>query len=449
MLQLNPSRVHLILENWAKQLGPVFRLALGSRDVLVTGSFEGVHHVLQARPAEFRRLSSVEISFRELGLDGVFSAEGDVWRRQRKLMMPAFSTRQLQTLFPAIVSKTRQLCERWNEAARSERVVEVRTDLLRYTADVSSYAVFGHDIDTLGGCQPGLQRELARIFHTINRRLAAPFPYWRLIRLPSDRAADRSLRRVQSYIVDLIARARTELERDSSEGMRSKTILNAMLAEQQHTDPAKRLSDDLVIGNVLTLFLAGEDTTANTLSWMLHYIAQQREVQHKLREEADTVLGPERVLSRPDDVTKLTYASALAQEVLRVRAAVPVLYFETLKDVELHGIALPKGTWVFTLLRNCSVDQANFSEPQHFSPERWLTGPGDGAAHNPRALLAFGAGPRTCPGKPLALLECALVASMVARNFDVLAVGDADAVEEQLQLTMHPHSVRVRLCARS
>jgi len=448
--QVNPRRLHLELEQWARLHGPFFRVRFGMRDVLVIGDLTSLQRIMSERPDVFRRIATVEPILRELGAPGLFSAEGSAWKRQRRLVMPAFSMKQQRALFPAIARITDRLREHWLSAAARGEAVDVRSDLMRYTVDVTSQVVFGSDLNTLGGREPEMQQHLSRIFHAANSRVNALFPYWRYFKLPQDRAVDRSIAYVQSMIGKLVAETRGRLVQgvDNEE---MPTLLEALVAAQDEDEPASRLSDDDVSGNVLTLLLAGEDTTSNTLSWVLHYLAHEPDVQARVAQEARTVLGDVTLPTAHEQVPQLKVAMAVVHETLRMRAAAPLLFFEPMQDVDFEGIAVPAGTWIFTLPRHCGMLDAHFHDAQSFNPDRWLQ-PGEGdstRAHNPRAALAFGSGPRTCPGRSLALLECAMVTSMVARNFEVVPATAREAVEEVFDFTMYPSGLKVFFKARS
>jgi cytochrome P450 len=445
-LQLDPSRLHLILEDWARRFGPMYRVALGPTQVMVLSDLEQAQPLFAERPDGFRRAAPVEPALRELGADGVFAAEGDAWRRQRKLVMPAFSMKQQRELFPTVASTTELLRAHWQKAATAGSAVDARLDLMRYTVDVTSHVVFGKALGTLSGAQPELQDHLGRIFHTLNLRVNSVVPYWRVFKLPRDRATDRSVAHVQAFIAKLIGEANAELQAGATEEARSRTLLHAMLEAQREGDASERLSDQVVAGNVLTLLLAGEDTTSNTLTWMLHYLAHHPEVQRRLREEAQQVLGADTVVARYEDVSKLKYAVALTMEALRLRSAAPMLFFEPLQPTDVAGVTMPPGSWVIVLTRLIGTQDRHFTDAARFWPERWLAG-SEPPVHNPRALLAFGGGPRTCPGRSLALFECAMVASMIVRNFQVEPVGSPDDVQERLDFTMCPSGVRVRFRA--
>jgi cytochrome P450 len=183
---------------------------------------------------------------------------------------------------------------------------------------------------------------------------------------------------------------------------------------------------------------------------MLYYMAYESGVQAQLQSEADAHCAHDRALVDYEAIAKLRYVSALTQETLRLRSAAPLILVEPTHAVTLGAFHLPAGTKLYLLTRHAALSADNFHDPHAFSPERWLTEtPGTACpVHKPRAMLAFGGGPRTCAGRALALLECAMVASMVARNFSLEVAVPRDSVDEVFEFAMQPRGVRLRFRAR-
>jgi cytochrome P450 len=224
-------------------------------------------------------------------------------------------------------------------------------------------------------------------------------------------------------------------------------MLEAILAAQGAD--GEGFSDREVLGNALTMLLAGEDTTANTISWVMHFLAAYPDVQAKAQAEADRVLGS---AERPADYPSteaLSYIDAVAHEAMRHRPVAPFLAFQPNQDVELGGVAVPAGTILYLLTGKVAHDDANFSDAQAFRPERWLEESGRSRpGHDTQAFMPFGAGARFCPGRHLAMLEIRMVIAMLCRNFAVAPVTDALPVQEVFSFTMRPENLLVTLHPR-
>ena len=205
--QIEIPSLHTQLEAWARRYGPLYRLRLGPRDVLVVSQADLIASMLRDRPDGWRRMRTMADVIREIGGHGVFSAEGDEWRRQRRLVMSAFDPGHLKRFFPALVRVTERFRARLDAAADSGQPVDLQPLLMRYTVDVTAGLAFGADINTLE--QPGdaVQQHLDKVFPMLMRRINLPFPYWRYVRLPSDRAFERHLAEVHRAVRGFIGQA--------------------------------------------------------------------------------------------------------------------------------------------------------------------------------------------------------------------------------------------------
>ena len=444
-LEVRPETIHLTLEDWARRYGTVFRFNLGPNSTLVISNPEAIRKVLVDRPTTFRRIRSIETVMGGMGILGVFGAEGETWRRQRKLLNPGFQTGHLETFYPSLAMVTQRLADVLGGAAQDSSAVDVLSVLMRYTVDVTSIVGFGKDLDTLRRGPDALQRHIERIFPALQQRVIAPFPYWKL--LPSARKVEQALVATRTVLQEIIETARRTLELEPERAEKPRTLLDAMLAAQDDEGGAK-LTDAEVFSNVMTLLLAGEDTTANTIAWMLHYLALLPAVQARAREEVDAVQGTEAVPTMAH-LKRLHYVAGIAQEALRLRSPVPLMFLEANEDTVVEGVAVPKGSGLMALTRLPCLDNANFGDAKSFRPERWVPEPpADTLPHSPRMLLPFGAGARVCPGRSLALIECALVTGMVLRHFEVEAVDPNAEVQEVNAFTVQPVGIRLRFRRR-
>lgn len=443
--QLDKTRFHLALEEWAARYGPVFRFRLGPNAIVAIARPEWIEAVLRDRPDTFRRAPNVEPIFRELGVDGVFAAEGAAWRPQRRLAMQALSHRHLRGFYPTLADVAARLRRRWEAKADAGATLDLVDEMKRFTVDVTTLLVLGRDVDTIGRDDDAIQRRLGQVFPAFNRRLFAVLPTWRWVRLPADRRVDRALAELRVWLRALVAEARARLAADPSRAERPESFLESMLAARD--GEGRPFSDDAVLANALTMLLAGEDTTAYTLAWAVHHLCDAPDAAARLRTEADAVLPDGRPPADLDAVDGLAYAGAVAHETMRLRPVAPLQMLAATRDVVVGDVAVPAGTWLALLTRPPAVDARHFADPAAFRPERWLDGGAPGA-HDAAAAMPFGSGPRICPGRSLALLEMRLVLALLAASFDVERVGDAAAVRERFAFTMHPVGLRVRLRRR-
>jgi cytochrome P450/nitrite reductase/ring-hydroxylating ferredoxin subunit len=445
-LQLDLSQLHKILEQWSDTFGPIYKFNIGNKPHVVIAEPELISKILRDRPETYRRLGTIEPVLRELGVNGVFSAEGDDWRRQRRMVMYALDTKHLRRFFPTLRKVTQRLYRRWERSANDQLPVEAQKDLMRYTVDVTTNLAFGYDMNTLENEGDVIQEHLEKIFPMINRRIFAAFPYWRHFKLGADRSLNKSLAEIRKTVGEFIADSRTKLAQDPDLAQHPTNLLEAMLASAD--EDGTSFSEDEVFGNVFTMLLAGEDTTANTIAWMMYYLTEYPEVRRRLQEEVDAVLGGADMLPDIQAARKLVYLQAVVNETMRLRPVAPILAHDTNTDLDLAGVHLPKGTSLMLLTRPGVLQSQQFPEPTEFRPDRWLPSGPSRSIHHHRAFIPFGSGPRLCPGRSLALLEIKMAMAMLCRNFNVSSADLTGQVEEEFAFTMMPANLYVTLNVR-
>jgi cytochrome P450 len=445
LMELDPKRLHTQLEAWERTLGPTYTFRLGPKRILVTSDVDISLAVLKNRPGGFRRLSTIESAFREMEANGVLSIEGAAWRPQRDLVMRALTPHQLENFFPALRLVSDRLRRRWQRTIEQGTNSDIVQDLTRFTVDVTTALVFGADMNTLETGEDAIQNHLGVIFPMLAYRVNALFPYWRYFKLPQDYRLERSLRAVRTFAEQMIENARDKMRRSPDSAPAN--LLEAMLAARD--EPQSGFSDDDVYANVLTMLLAGEDTTAHSLAWAMYILAGKPELQSDLHRAAVDVFGETHLPANFEDAARLDLFEGVAFEAMRLRTVTPVVSLEANEDTDLAGIGIPKGTPVFLLTRPATLDENNYRDPTAFDPERWAGRREMREGHNSKAFMHFGAGPRFCPGRYLAMLEMKMVLAMLARNFSVSFAEDPELTKEVFAFTMMPSRLRLRFAARA
>lgn len=439
-------RTHLTLERWAHELGTPYRFSMGpGYRGMVIDDPELVQQLSRQRPDAFTRGGRMQPVMAELGFNGVFSAEGEAWRVQRKLVMGSLNATHLKGWLPALAAITGELARRWVRAATAGRVLEMTDELKRYTVDVTSTLAFGRDPRTLdhegSGAGDHVQQHLELIFPAVMRRVMTPFSYWHWFKLPADRRLDRAVAEVHRHAHACIAQARAVLA--SADPAAPRHALEAMLLNQAESG----LSDADIVANVVTLLLGGEDTTAHALCWTMFYLARQPALQDRMATLAQAILGPADAPADSTGLAALERFEHLALEAIRLRPVVPFNVFEPVADSVVGGVALKARTKIFTLARPAMIDPDRFAEAQHYRPERWAADAAPSEMDS-RAYLPFGAGARVCPGRALATAEMRLVLAMLLKRFRIELACDPDSIEEVNALTMLPSRMPVRLVPR-
>lgn len=447
MLQIEMGQMHRKLEKWVDIYGDSYQFAIGPRKFLVCANPDDISSVLKDRPIGFSRTSRLELIGRELGIEGVFSANGDVWRRQRPLVMAAFNPTHVRAYFPSLRVVTNRFLKRWKNYADGAQSFDLEPELMRYTVDVTAGLAFGSDINTIESEDVTIQKHMEGIFRMLQKRLFAPFPYWHWIKFAEDRKLDKDIKFVHKAVHAFIHAAKERVERDPALREQPGNMLEAMIVARGEDNTA--LTETELTGNVITMLLAGEDTTAHTLAWLMHMLYHHPVVIERVRAEVDQVLGSESIPVCHEQLSQLDYIGTCINEAMRLRPVAPLIVVEASRDGVVAGTAIRKGTVIMLLTRVGSMDNVNFADAPMFNPDRWTAT--STAANQRKVSIPFGAGPRMCPGRYLALEEMKMVISTLIKNFDIVEVvtPDGKEVQEQLAFTLSPVGLRVKLKPRA
>ena len=446
LVQMRPARIHLDMERWSQRYGTLFRVMFGRRPVLVLADHDTINAVLRNRPDGFERPSITRIISEELGgLPGVFLAEGATWRNQRRMVMAGFAPHAIKAYFPSLVKVALRMQTRWRDAAASGRPIDLLDDLKRYTVDIIAGLAFGTEVNTIDGGEDVIQRHLDIIMLGVARRSIAVFPRWRYFKLPSDRRLEHSVQVLREEIQSLIAAARQRMDADPSRRAHPPNLLEAMIAAAD--EGGSGVDDVAVAGNVSTMLLAGEDTTSNSLAWLLYLLHRHPAALQHVRDEV-RALAPDTAGFTIEQMDSLDYLDACVHEAMRLHPVAPFLPLEALKETTVGDVLLPKGGLVWCIMRHDSVDPSKVPQAQDFDPERWLR-PDENTVVK-RLAQPFGAGLRTCPGRYLALLEIKIAAAMLLSSFELEAVDTPDGgpAREMMGFVMSPDGLTMRLRPR-
>lgn len=438
--QFKAPNKHQVLEQWVAECGELFRISLMGKKFIVSANAEINHEILKQRPETFRRYANIANVMDEMGISGVFSAEGETWKKHRKLTSEALNVRNVQRFYPTLLEISGKLLRKWEHAAEAGKTIDVQREMMRYTVDITTAIAFGYQMNTLEEGEDILQNHLEHIFPMINRRITAPFPIWRYFPTSKDRELKKSLRHIESTVQGFIAEGRKRLEEQPELKLQPTNFLEALLTEQE-TDST--FTDYEVFGNVFTLLLAGEDTTSNSLSWVLFHLTQHPEYVLKIREEALQVYPENDQAPDYETMRKLQWTEAVVMESMRLKPVTPNLYMQALKDVVVGNLFVEEGMTVMLQNKVPQTSEQYFSEPENFFPERWLT---NGCpVHSPDIIRVFGGGARFCPGKTLAMNELIMTISMICKHFDPELAVKPEDVREAFAFTMFPENCLVRL----
>lgn len=352
--------------------------------------------------------------------EGLLTSDGDIWRRQRQMIKPAFLNTRLQDYASIIAQAVAGLCARWEDLAHRGEVVDVAAEMNYLAVEMIGNIIFGNSI----GATPDLRGNIGAIQQNIGRRLWSLLPQALADWLPSpaNLRYQRARRRLDALIYDLI-----ELHRQSP---RPGTILSLLL---EFRDPETGLGMDsrLLRDQVMTLFLAGHETTAGALTWLWLLLTQNREVERRIQAEADAVSGVPNIVATSEP----SFTKRAIQETLRLFPPIWTFSRLALADTPFGAHVVPKGSVVavcpYTLHRHPEF----WTKPEAFDPDRFLP---ERTSGRPRfAYVPFGGGPRVCLGAQLATMEMLAAVSAIASRFELRRASNAPVAPQAL-VTLYP-----------
>jgi cytochrome P450 len=381
-------RDRLGLTQRAAALGPIARIALGPIAVHILTDADLAREVLVDQAAAFKKSAGLQFLRPLLG-DGLLTADAEPHRRHRKLLAPAFAPRRLASYGEVMVEETRAQIARWSPEQR----IDLADEMMEMTLAIAGRTLFGVDVrrdaDTVA-------RGIDLAMRSMVENLSSPVRLGYRWPLPRHLRMKRAVQLLDAVVYRLIAEGRA-LGKDRGDVL-------SMLLIARDEDDGTALSDHQVRDEVMTLLLAGHETTANALTWTWFELGNHPDVVARLAAEVARVVGTRPVTT--DDLPALPWTAAVIDEAMRLHPPAYMIGREALREVSLAGHTLPAGAVVAVNIRGIHRRDDYFPAPLAFLPERMLP---DARKARPRHhYLPFGAGPRVCIGSHFALMEAQL-----------------------------------------
>ena len=393
-----------------REYGDVVGFRVFGQPFCILGHPDLVEQVLVRDSAKFVK----SLDYRKLAAvvgQGLLTSEGDVWRRQRKLAQPVFHNDRVKAYVPIFVRQAEQLAAQWD--TRSE--TDVHADMMRLALRIVTESLFQTAIEE------DIETVAASLTSITEAFLGFPFPYW--MPFPRHVRSWGALRRLNRVIYGMIHERRGRnpvsprnrvsedvVSEDRTSEEAPPDLLSLLLAVRD--DEGRPMSDRQLRDELITVFLAGHETTAIALSFALWLIARHADVERRLQQEWLRVLDDRTVTAA--DLPQLEYTRAVLQETLRLYPPAWFIGREATEAYDIGGYLVPRGTTFFICPIALQHDARFFPDPERFDPERWS---GHDGVKGPRyAYFPFGAGPRSCIGANFAMLEMAAVLPTLLRG---------------------------------
>jgi cytochrome P450 len=408
----------------AREYGDIACLRFGLTRAFVLSHPRLIEDVLVTKARNFQKHFGVRLLRASFG-NGLLTSEGDFWLRQRRLIQPAFSRERIATYASAMASLADRLASAW----RDGETRDVYADMSRMTLEIIVRVMFGADV---GDEAIAVGESVAILADAVMKRLNSIFRLPRLLPTPANIRRGRAALRLDAILYDIIRKRRQSKETGDD--------LLGLLIRVCDEDDGSRMTDRQLRDEAFTLFVAGHDTTALTLTWGLYLLARHPDAARALEQELDIVLAGR--VPTAEDLPRLRYTDMVIREVMRLYPSAYTIGRQAIDPCELDGYRVPAGGTVLMSQWAVHRDPRWFDEPERFLPERWA----DGLERRlPKfAYFPFGGGPRVCIGNHFAMMEATLALATLLRHWRVSVPAGEPDVRPRPMVTLRP-SAPVRL----
>jgi cytochrome P450 len=388
-----------------------------------------IESVLVTQHNNFEKSKDYRALRRVLG-NGLLTSEGEFWRRQRKLVQPAFHQERIAAYTQVMVAYTERMLASWKDG----KGLDVHEAMMRLTLDIVAKTLFDTDVSREA---EDVGAALQFLMGKFMRQAAFAFLLPASIPIPTTRRLRRAVGQLDKVIYEIIRRRRAS-------GTMSGDLLSVLLQAQD--DEGLGMTDRQLHDEIMTLFLAGHETTANALSWTWLLLGQHPEIEDKLVEELRRVLGGRAPTASA--LPRLTYTEMILKEAMRLYPPVWVIGRRALAPFRMGNYELPAETNVVMSQLITHRDAKYFPEPERFDPDRWRPNDPRNLALPRFAYFPFGGGPRVCIGAGFSMMEAVLLLATIAQHFR-LALVPSQTIEKLPSVTLRPKSgIRVILHRR-
>jgi cytochrome P450 len=388
-----------------EKFGPLFRISLPfGQNLVMLAHPDAVEQVLRSRQQNYRK-GSVYDGARLLLGNGLVTSEGELWRRQRALANPAFRPAKLEQYLSTMGVCTRALIASWTPQA-GPIPIDAQAQMTRLTLAIAGRTLFGLDLSTQS---ERASRSFGAALAAIGRRGPANLqvPLW--VPTGGNLRLRRALRELDVLVYDIIRRFRAGQAENADQ-----TLLGAYM-DSKDPDTGEAMSDRQLRDEVVTLYLAGHETTASLLTWALYWLAKRPDIGKRVTAEIDRHIVNDNPCS--DDLKALEYTARFVNEVLRLYPPAWTIARNAVAEDVILGYRIPAGAIVMLSPYLAHRWEEIWADPLRFDPDRFT--PEAIKGRHPFAYFPFSLGPRICIGMQFSLLEARLVLSLILRRFNV------------------------------
>lgn len=388
--------------------------------IMVVSDPDMVKNIMQDNNRNYVKSHSYKVLEILLG-HGLLTSEGDFWRKQRRLMQPAFHKDRMASFVNIMANAGEEMVTNWKKLPDAAEV-NVSKDMMGMTLNIVCRAMFGTDVSD---AMEVVNREFDKANEMLITRIKGPIRipiHWPTLGNHRERKTYDAIKKV---VADIIDKRRKSTERFDD--------LLAMLMEIQDEETGERMSNSQIQDEVITIFLAGHETTAVALSWLMLCLDQNPEVEAKLKEEAERVLRG--ATPRIEHLRELEYTRMVIDETLRLYPPAWVIGRQSIANDEMGGYQVPKRTNCIIPVYYIHRDPLHWENPEQFIPERFNKQ--NSVGRHKFVYFPFGGGPRLCIGNSFAIMEMQIIVATIVQHVQLRKSKDFTIKKEPL-ITMRP-----------
>ncbi len=414
MRQFNRDTLNFLYDS--RGYGDFVKFFFGPFPVYIVNHPDVAHEVMVAKAESFYKSTVTKQAMKSTVGDGLFTNDGDSWKRQRKLAQPAFHTKRIAAYADVMTHYASQLIANWRDAA----TLDMEREMTALTMQIVGKTLFDAEISEEDATGSAVRTALRSIDKRFNQLI--PMPEWLPLR------ENRELKAAQKHL-DTVIQAFIDDRRKTGEDRGD--LLSMLLLAQDETHGG--MSDQQLRDEVMTIFGAGHETTSGALTWALCLLAQHPDIAANLHAEIDSVIGDE--LPTYADLARLPWTDMIMKEAMRLYPPAWGVTREAIAPVSIHNYPLRQGANLVINIIGIHRDKRFFENPEAFIPERFSA---ENEKNIPKyAYLPFGAGPRICIGNSFAMMEARLLLATIAQKF-TLSLAPGQVVAPERVFTLRP-----------
>jgi cytochrome P450 len=438
------------LSNISREFGDISYFKLGHEHVYLINNPDYIEKVLIYDHHNFKKGKRLQTAKAVLG-EGLVTSEGDLHKRQRRLIQPIFHPKQIMSYINTMTDFASRIRDRWKDGD----TVDVSEEMMRLTLGIICKSVLNYDLESEA-------QEVGKALTTVrkySKRLQSPIGHVldKIPVLPAVKGAREAKKQLDSLIYQLIAdRRRWEGDSDNSKS-HDQDLLSRLMQAQDLVSPnnnnQEKMSDKQVRDEVMTIFIAGHETTANALTWTFYLLSQNQDVERKLHDEINSVLGDSsdnsvgNRIPSANDIPKLQYTEKVLRESMRLYPPVWTIGRYVENDYYVGEYTIPAGSSILMSQYVMHHNPKYYEEPEQFNPDRWTE---QFKTHLPRfSYFPFGGGIRGCVGEPFAWIEGVIIIATIAQKW-TMRLLPSQRIKLDPAITLRPrYGMKMKLIQRT